>query len=90
MQSTGRLLSERVHRPLIHFIGKRVWSTPGTSHPHPAGPSDTPAAKQPPAAKHKSVFQHFWEAPPRLWNPRYHNLEQAEIDSIQSGGASLL
>ncbi|KAI6151648.1 hypothetical protein BKA82DRAFT_4101649 [Pisolithus tinctorius] len=84
MQSTGRLLSEHVHRPLIRFIGKRVWSSPGAGQPHPAGP-----AKQPPNAKHKSVFQHYWEAPPRLWNPRYHNLEQAEIDAIQSGGASL-
>ncbi|KAI6099161.1 hypothetical protein EDD16DRAFT_1701818 [Pisolithus croceorrhizus] len=90
MQSTGRLLSERVHRPLIHFIGKRVWSTPSTSQQHPTGQPVTPAAKQPPATKHKPVFQHYWEAPPRLWDYRYHNLEQAEIDAIQSGGASLL
>ncbi|KAI6046526.1 hypothetical protein EDC04DRAFT_2628103 [Pisolithus marmoratus] len=81
MQSTSRLLAERAHRPLIHFIGRRVWSS-RTSLPA------TPAAKQSPA-KHKPVFQHYWEAPPRLWNPRYHNLEQAEIDAIQSGGASL-
>jgi len=31
----------RVHKPLIHFIGKRTWpSKPEPPHAHPAGPAD--------------------------------------------------
>ncbi|KLO17493.1 hypothetical protein SCHPADRAFT_846434, partial [Schizopora paradoxa] len=31
----------RVHKPLIHFIGKRTWpSKPEPPHAHPAGPAE--------------------------------------------------
>ncbi|TDL29010.1 hypothetical protein BD410DRAFT_368 [Rickenella mellea] len=38
MHVTLRLLSERVHKPLINFLGKRKWPTQVEApHPHPAG-----------------------------------------------------
>lgn len=35
------------------------------------------------------VYQEFWQAPARLWNPRVRNLSEEEVEAIQSGGASL-
>ncbi|KAG1715686.1 hypothetical protein ID866_1490 [Astraeus odoratus] len=100
MHASVRLLSERAHRPLISFVGKRVWpASPAPSHPHPAAPPEyrqvfsSPAQAVPSPTKspgsNKPVFQHYWEAPPRLWHPRYRNLEDGEIDAILTGGASL-
>ncbi|PSR72898.1 hypothetical protein PHLCEN_2v11265 [Hermanssonia centrifuga] len=49
MHPTVRLATAatpRVHKPLIHFVGKRVWPTtprpvaPEPQHPHPAAPAD--------------------------------------------------
>jgi small subunit ribosomal protein YMR-31 len=37
----------------------------------------------------KAAFGEFWEAPARFWRPRIRELEDAEIDAISSGGASL-
>ncbi|KIM60811.1 hypothetical protein SCLCIDRAFT_1216525 [Scleroderma citrinum Foug A] len=89
MHSSVRRLAEQAHRPLISFVGKRTWGAPLAAHPHPAAPpeyrhvfSNSPPSKRP-------VFQHFWEAPSRLWSPRYKHLSDAEVDAISSGGASL-
>jgi small subunit ribosomal protein YMR-31 len=35
------------------------------------------------------IFNDFWEAPEHLWRPRIKQLEDAEIDAVLSGGASL-
>ncbi|KAI0302928.1 hypothetical protein BC826DRAFT_982358 [Russula brevipes] len=35
------------------------------------------------------MFNDFWEAPGHLWQPKSRHLEDAEIDAILSGGASL-
>ncbi|TFY66874.1 hypothetical protein EVG20_g4210 [Dentipellis fragilis] len=37
----------------------------------------------------KQVYDDFWEAPARIWNPRIRHIEEAEIDAVSSGGASL-
>ncbi|KAF7984836.1 hypothetical protein HWV62_10779 [Athelia sp. TMB] len=37
----------------------------------------------------KEVFGEFWEAPSRFWRPKVRELEEAEMDAISSGGASL-
>ncbi|KAI0052658.1 hypothetical protein FA95DRAFT_1553314 [Auriscalpium vulgare] len=37
----------------------------------------------------KKVFGEFWEAPERLWNSRSSYVENAEIEAVISGGASL-
>jgi len=91
------VLSARAHKPLISFIGKRIWpSSLAPAHPHPAAPPEyrktfsgilqetqnTPAAEQ--------SFRDFWDAPARFWRPKHHALQEFEIDAIQSGGASLL
>ncbi|KAL4075592.1 hypothetical protein J3A83DRAFT_4369792 [Scleroderma citrinum] len=82
-----------MHRPLISFLGKRVWA-PVAPHPHPAAPPEYRLTfSRPPSPSTTSPagneFQHFWDAPPRLWNPRYKHLSDVEIDAISSGGASL-
>ncbi|KAG0695448.1 hypothetical protein DFH29DRAFT_1005476 [Suillus ampliporus] len=100
MHPSVRLLT---HKPLISFIGKRVWpAAAGPSHPHPAAPPEWQKSfsdvTQKAAAPHSSsrapsqdhpVFLEFWEAPSRFSNPTSRYLDQVEIDAILSGGASL-
>ncbi|KAJ3880688.1 hypothetical protein F5051DRAFT_399307 [Lentinula edodes] len=107
MHPSIRLFTERVHTPLIRFLGKRSWRLGSeTPHAHPFAPPEfrnknyTQFSKAPDPAsstpfrtssesKSANVFQEFWEAPERLWKPRVHHLEEAEIDAILSGGASV-
>ncbi|KAG2139762.1 hypothetical protein DEU56DRAFT_800117 [Suillus clintonianus] len=83
------------HKPLISFVGKRVWpATAGPSHPHPAAPPEwqksfSEKADPSQATQDHPVFLEFWEAPARFSKPYSRYLEQAEIDAILSGGASL-
>ncbi|THH08032.1 hypothetical protein EW145_g2986 [Phellinidium pouzarii] len=35
------------------------------------------------------VYQEFWQAPVRLWNPRVRELSEEEMEAVLSGGASL-
>ncbi|THU82887.1 hypothetical protein K435DRAFT_439500 [Dendrothele bispora CBS 962.96] len=95
MHPTVRVLSARVHNPLIRFLGKRSWpSTPETPHSHPFVPAELRERNFADFAKEikssgsskqsgsKNVFNEFWEAPQHLWNPRIHELEEAEIEAI--------
>ncbi|KAH7912472.1 hypothetical protein BJ138DRAFT_1004366 [Hygrophoropsis aurantiaca] len=85
------LRASSAHRPLIHFIGKRIWPSSATvSHPHPAAPPEfqkafssagTPSS-QTSSSSSKEIFQDFWEAPTRFWSPRHKQLEEVEIDAI--------
>ncbi|KAG6374988.1 hypothetical protein JVT61DRAFT_3763 [Boletus reticuloceps] len=106
------VLSARAHKPLISFIGKRIWPSCGhivlscrfrthsaaafaPAHPHPAAPPEcrkTFSQQTPNTAgtTEQLSFRDFWDAPARLWRPRHHELQEFEIDAIQSGGASLL
>ncbi|KAG1729072.1 uncharacterized protein EDB91DRAFT_1085854 [Suillus paluster] len=91
------------HKPLISFIGKRVWSAAASpSHPHPAAPpewqksfSDIMQKAAPHSSSRASQSQdhpvvlEFWEAPARFSSPSSRYLDQVEIDAILSGGASL-
>ncbi|KAJ3826444.1 hypothetical protein F5878DRAFT_565611 [Lentinula raphanica] len=41
MHPSVRIFAERVHTPLIRFLGKRSWpSSPETPHAHPFAPSE--------------------------------------------------
>ncbi|KAJ3736051.1 hypothetical protein DFJ43DRAFT_1136301 [Lentinula guzmanii] len=111
MHPSMRVFAERVHTPLIRFLGKRSWpSGTETPHAHPFAPpefqsknytqfskgasvsgssaSPTPSSSSS-GSKSGSGFQEFWEAPERFWRPRVHQLEEAEIEAILSGGASV-
>ncbi|KAF8550259.1 hypothetical protein OG21DRAFT_1487894 [Imleria badia] len=80
----------RAHKPLISFIGKRIWpSTLEPAHPHPAAPPEYRKTFSQRTTEQPS-FRDFWDAPARFWRPKHHELQQFEIDAIQSGGASLL
>lgn len=122
MHVTLRVCSERVHKPLIHFLGKRSWPTselpfvltsfriplqyftcvePEPPHAHPAGPPDyqahfqdfmqkvqsykfvstSPSSSQKHASE-QAVYQEFWQAPSRLWNPRIRELSDAEMEAV--------
>ncbi|KAF9224434.1 hypothetical protein BS17DRAFT_702618 [Gyrodon lividus] len=92
------LYSARAHKPLINFIGKRTWpSSTGPSHPHPAAPPEyrktfswiVQQASIKSSVSEQPAFQNFWDAPARFWKPKYRELEEFEIEVIQSGGASL-
>ncbi|KAN0097896.1 hypothetical protein V8E55_002342 [Tylopilus felleus] len=91
------VLSARAHKPLINFIGKRIWpSSHAPAHPHPAAPPEyrktfSGALQQTLNAgvAEKQSFRDFWQAPTHLWRPRHHELQEFEIDAIQSGGATL-
>ncbi|OCB88322.1 hypothetical protein A7U60_g4524 [Sanghuangporus baumii] len=120
MRPTLRVL--HVHKPSIHFLGKRKWpATPEPPHAHPAGPEEykahfsdflkkfeasspwsPPSQSSSKAAAPKSssasssnrpedhdVYQEFWQAPPRVWNPRARKISDEEMEAILSGGASL-
>ncbi|KIK59550.1 hypothetical protein GYMLUDRAFT_670773 [Collybiopsis luxurians FD-317 M1] len=105
MHPSLRILADRVHTPLIRFLGKRSWpSNPETPHAHPFAPSEyqsknyakfsSSSSSSSPlnnksANDNGNTFQEFWDAPERFWKPRVHELEEAEIDAILSGGASL-
>ncbi|KAG7446066.1 uncharacterized protein BT62DRAFT_950059 [Guyanagaster necrorhizus] len=98
MHPSVRLLST-ARTPLIRFLGKRVWpSRPEAPHAHPYGPPELPASFRKPSqsavAQTSSTktlttggaFTNFWEAPERFWK---HDLNDAEMAAIESGGASL-
>ncbi|KAI0693489.1 hypothetical protein BC835DRAFT_1072493 [Cytidiella melzeri] len=77
----------RVHKPLIHFIGKRQWpSAPQPQHPHPQAPADLQKSFSEFLTGGAQVFTDFWQAPQRFWK---RELSEAEIEVITSGGASL-
>ncbi|KAJ4487700.1 hypothetical protein J3R30DRAFT_3787081 [Lentinula aciculospora] len=101
MYPSIRLFAERVHNPLIRFLGKRSWpSSPEAPHAHPFAPAEfknknytqfssgasvaisSSTSSSSSGSKSRNVFQEFWEAPERLWGPRVHQLEEAEIDAI--------
>ncbi|KAH9853363.1 hypothetical protein C2E23DRAFT_120679 [Lenzites betulinus] len=48
--------------------------------------SSSPAASSSKAGASSAVYQDFWEAPSRLWK---RELQDWEIELVQSGGASL-
>jgi len=95
-----------VHRPLIHFVGKRQWpSHPEASRPHPFAPaelkdgfsdfvkkisastrSNGASSNQQKSTSSSPTFEEFWHAPVRLWK---HDIQEAEIEAIMSGGASV-
>ncbi|KAJ7050479.1 hypothetical protein C8F01DRAFT_1377562 [Mycena amicta] len=84
---TRRVLT---HQPLIKFLGKRSWpSTPTAPSGHPAAPPEFQKSFSASPAKTGGALSEFWEAPVRFWRPRNRDLEEAEIDAILSGGASL-
>ncbi|KAF6762525.1 hypothetical protein DFP72DRAFT_1164455 [Ephemerocybe angulata] len=102
MRASIRVASQ-FRQPLIKFIGKRQFpSQPDVPHPHPQAPPDfqrvfgaqsssTSATAKSESPKEESLvssYSQFWEAPPRYWNYRAHVPEDAEIESIMSGGAS--
>ncbi|KAI0056686.1 hypothetical protein BV25DRAFT_1903115 [Artomyces pyxidatus] len=41
------------------------------------------------ASSGKAAYGEFWEAPERLWRNKASFVEDAEIDAVLSGGASL-
>ncbi|KAH7888127.1 hypothetical protein F5I97DRAFT_1806085 [Phlebopus sp. FC_14] len=93
MHPSLRWSSARAHKPLIKFIGKRVWpSSAGPSHPHPAAPpeyrksfSEMVPKSSPssgPFSGEQPAFQDFWDAPSRFWRPKYRELEEVEIDAV--------
>jgi len=103
MHPSLRCCSARAHTPLIKFLGKRSYpSTPDVPHPHPAAPiefkqrfseflakmnsSTTSESAVKPSSD--TVFNDFWEAPPRFWKPKVRLLEEDEMNAIMSGGAS--
>ncbi|KAH9950125.1 hypothetical protein B0H21DRAFT_724948 [Amylocystis lapponica] len=109
MHPSLRLCSAaRVHKPLIHFVGKRQWPSspaPAAPHAHPFAPPETKQAFPEFVKKFQSsaasggaptsqsspkedvqVYRDFWEAPARLWD---RDIDEAEIEAITSGGASL-
>ncbi|KAJ7594817.1 hypothetical protein C8J56DRAFT_1161356 [Mycena floridula] len=82
------------HSPLIKFIGKRSWpSAPEAPHGHPAAPPEYrnpfKGVKSSSKSLKSGTFSEFWDAPPRFWQPKTRWLEDAEIEAISSGGASL-
>ncbi|KAK1222092.1 hypothetical protein PQX77_015086 [Marasmius sp. AFHP31] len=103
MHPSLRVLSGRAHTPLIRFLGKRSWpSGSETPQVHPAAPAElrnknfsdfaTPPSSsksQTSSSSSGNTFKEFWEAPERLWKPKIRQLEEWEIDLVQSGGASL-
>ncbi|KAF8495229.1 hypothetical protein F5888DRAFT_590983 [Russula emetica] len=78
---------------------------PQPQRPHPAAPvqlketfsdflkkfnSQSPSpGKNSQQNSQRLTFKDFWEAPEPLWRPRIRQLEDAEIDAVLSGGASL-
>ncbi|KAI7882359.1 hypothetical protein K492DRAFT_193618 [Lichtheimia hyalospora FSU 10163] len=91
-------ISRAVHKPLIQFVGSRanLWkNAPSHAGPHPMTPanlekhvakaSPAPApAKQPTYSKGALEFA---ELPPRY---RRAPLSEAEMEAIESGGATLI
>jgi len=100
MHPSLRVLSLQAHRPLIKFLGKRIYpSTPSAPHAHPAAPAEVKSRfsdflkkleasgeSSSSSLQSKTVLSEFWEAPERLWK---QDLEEAEMDAVMSGGASL-
>jgi len=73
-------------------------------HPHPAAPAELKQRfsdfvgksdlSSPVMASSKELsngsrlYNNFWEAPTRFWQPRVREIEEAELEAIMSGGAS--
>jgi len=103
MHPSLRVFAERVHTPLIRFLGRRSWpSSTEAPHAHPFAPAELQSKNYTQFSKgadgggesnssssSKAVFQEFWDAPEKFWKPRVHQLEEVEIDAILSGGASM-
>jgi len=92
----------RVHKPLIHFLGKRTLPTePHIPAPHPAAPPETRttfeefrrrfkaySAPTPRKGQEESpVYTEIWEAPSRFWRSKLV-LSESEVEAIMSGGAA--
>ncbi|KAG1753314.1 hypothetical protein EDB19DRAFT_1668544 [Suillus lakei] len=85
------------HKPLISFIGKRVWPASAPFSPSSSCTSRMAKVFSEKAVPHSSprapldhaVFLEFWDVPARFSKPSSRYLEQVEIDAILSGGASL-
>ncbi|KAF9265516.1 hypothetical protein L218DRAFT_812712, partial [Marasmius fiardii PR-910] len=97
MHPTARILSARVHTPLIRFIGKRNFPSGSEApHIHPAAPAELrnknfsdfstsskfQASSPSSSSSSSKVFKEFWEAPERLWKPKVRELEEWEIDAV--------
>ncbi|EJU06143.1 hypothetical protein DACRYDRAFT_19429 [Dacryopinax primogenitus] len=103
MHAGIRLLARsHPYKPMIHFLGKnRIPREPHGPRPHPMAPPDikahfseflnkiqasrsfVAASKEEETAK---VYANFWEAPDRYRKGTV--LDEAEIEAIDSGGAS--
>ncbi|KZT40693.1 hypothetical protein SISSUDRAFT_1060045 [Sistotremastrum suecicum HHB10207 ss-3] len=97
MKASLQILSERAHRPLIHFLGKR--RIPQVAHiaaPHPAGPleykehfddflkkfrAEGPKPVELSKSSNVKVYQEFWELPSKYLVGR--DLAQWEIEAIE-------
>ncbi|KAJ1308312.1 hypothetical protein OPQ81_004024 [Rhizoctonia solani] len=93
----------RVHKPMIHFLGKRTIPTePHVPAPHPAAPPEVRTtfaefrskfkAYQSPAPRKSQndqvrVYNDIWDAPSRFWRDRVPITER-EVNAIMSGGAA--
>jgi len=55
-------------------------------HPHPSAPAELKTSFPDFLRKFESsggkVYKEFWEAPEKLWRPRYRALEDAEINAV--------
>jgi len=66
------------------FLQKFKASERGTSPKASSTPSQTASKK----SNDSPALEGLWELPKRYWS-RTHTLSQAEIEAIESGGASL-
>ncbi|KAI9069548.1 hypothetical protein FKP32DRAFT_1608348 [Trametes sanguinea] len=87
------------HKPLIRFLGRRQWPAKAKQHfqdflkklqsSSTASATSTATASSSSSSKSGAkgqVYQDFWQAPPRYWK---RELQDWEIDLVQTGGASL-
>ncbi|KAG8711995.1 hypothetical protein FRC11_001281 [Ceratobasidium sp. 423] len=93
----------RVHKPMIHFLGKRpIPLEPHVPAPHPAAPPEArttfeefrrkfKAYQHPAPRKVKNedvrVYNDIWDAPSRFWRDRLA-VSDREVKAIMSGGAA--
>ncbi|KAL0577884.1 hypothetical protein V5O48_004120 [Marasmius crinis-equi] len=74
-----------VHPAAPAELRNRNFSDFATSSPSPSQSKSSSSS----SSSGKKIFTEFWEAPERIWRPKIRQLEDWEIDVIQSGGASL-
>ncbi|KAF8742790.1 Protein required for actin cytoskeleton organization and cell cycle progression, partial [Rhizoctonia solani] len=93
----------RVHKPMIHFLGKRNMPTePHVPAPHPAAPPESRTtfeefrrkfkAYQSPAPRKShnedvQVYNDIWDAPSRFWRNQLV-ISEREMNAVMSGGAA--